>query len=160
MEVTNRFGKRYTGDKLQQEFYKLSQEKGEKIGAFTGQLELTYQQLHDKLPGRFDEQQLKDCLFYGVSQLLHDSSRYLYKDPTVMYQALLKVIEETESEYGEGRGTVRAKSVTVAEDTGIAELKEKIEALTTVVKSSNVVSTGTKPPRPLKPKHRSFHKFQ
>ena len=36
MEVTNRFGKRYTGDKLQQEFYKLSQEKGEKIGAFAG----------------------------------------------------------------------------------------------------------------------------
>ena len=36
MEVTNRFSKRYTGDKLQQEFYKLSQEKGEKIGAFTG----------------------------------------------------------------------------------------------------------------------------
>ena len=36
MEVTNRFGKRYTGDKSQQEFYKLSQEKGEKIGAFAG----------------------------------------------------------------------------------------------------------------------------
>ena len=36
MEVNNRFGKRYTGDQLQQEFYKLSQEKGEKIGAFTG----------------------------------------------------------------------------------------------------------------------------
>ena len=36
MEVTNRFDKRYTGDKLQQEFYKLSQEKGEKIGAFMG----------------------------------------------------------------------------------------------------------------------------
>ena len=106
MEVTNRFGKRYTRDKLQQEFYKLSQEKGEKISAFTGQLELIYQQLHDKLPGRFDEQQLKDCLFYGVSQSLHDSSRYLYKDPTVMYQALLKAIEETESKYGEGRATV------------------------------------------------------
>ena len=42
MEVTNRFGKRYTGDQLQQEFYKLSQEKGEKIGAFAGQLELIY----------------------------------------------------------------------------------------------------------------------
>ena len=42
VEVTNRFGKRYTGDKLQQEFYKLSQEKGEKIGAFTRQLELIY----------------------------------------------------------------------------------------------------------------------
>ena len=36
MEVTNRFGKRYTGDKLQQEFHQLSQEKGEEIGAFVG----------------------------------------------------------------------------------------------------------------------------
>ena len=36
IEVTNKFGKRYTEDKLQQEFYKLSQEKGEKIGAFAG----------------------------------------------------------------------------------------------------------------------------
>ena len=43
MEVTNRFGKRYTGDKLQQEFYKLSQEKSEEIGAFAGQLKLIYQ---------------------------------------------------------------------------------------------------------------------
>ena len=42
MEVTNRFGKRYTGDKLQQEFYKLSQEKDEKISAFIGRLELFY----------------------------------------------------------------------------------------------------------------------
>ena len=92
MEATNRFGKRYTGDKLQQEFYKLSQEKGEKINAFVGRLELIYWRLHDKFLGRFDEQQLKDRLFYGVSQLLHDSSRYLYKDPTVMYQALLKAI--------------------------------------------------------------------
>ena len=76
------------------------------------------------------------------------------------YQALLKAIEEMESEYREGRTTVRAKSATIAENTGIAELKEKIEALTTVVKSNNVVSTGTKPPRSPKPKHGSFHKFQ
>ena len=160
MEVTNRFGKRYTGDKLQQEFYKLSQEKVEKIGALTGRLELIYRRLHDNLPGRFDEQQLKDRLFYGVSQSLRDSSRYLYKDPTVMYQALLKAIEETESECEEGKATVRAKSATVAEDTGTVELKERIEALTTVVKSSNVVSTGMKPPGSPKPKHGNFHKFQ
>ena len=160
MEVTNRFGKRYTGDQLQQEFYKLSQEKGEKIGAFAGRLELIYQQLHDRLPERFDEQQLKDHLFYGVSQSLRDSSRFLYKDPTVMYQALQKAIEETESEYGEGRATAQAKSATVADETGIAELKEQIEALTTVVKSSNIISTGMKPPGSLKPKHGNFHKFQ
>ena len=105
MEVTNRFGKRYTGDQLQQEFYKLSQEKGEKTGAFAEQLELIYRRLHDRLPERFDEQQLKDRLFYGVSQSLRDSSRYLYKYPIVMYQVLLKAIKETESEYGEGRAT-------------------------------------------------------
>ena len=153
MEVTNRFGKRYTGDKLQQEFYKLGQEKGEKIGAFTGRLELIYWWLHDKFLGRFDEQQLKDRLFYGISQSLRDSSRYLYKDPTVMYQALLKAVEEMESEYWEGRATVRAKSATVADDTGIVELKDKIKALTTVVKNSNVVGTGTRPsasPKPMK----------
>ena len=123
-------------------------------------MELIYRQLHDKLTGRFDEQQLKDGLFYGVSQSLRDSSRYLYKDPTVTYQALLKAIEEMESEYGEGRATVRAKSATVAEDTGIAGLKEKIEARTTVVKSSNIVSTGMKPLGSPKPKHGNFHKFQ
>ena len=76
------------------------------------------------------------------------------------YQALLKAIEETESEYGEGRATAQAKSATVADETGKVELKDKIEALTTVVKSSNVISAGMKPPRSLKPKHRNFHKFQ
>ena len=105
-EVTNRFGKRYTGDRLQQEFYRLSQEKGEKIGAFAGRLELTYRRLHDRLPERFDEHQLKDRLFYGASQSLRDSSRYLYKDPTVTYQALLKALEETESEYVEGKASI------------------------------------------------------
>ena len=30
-EVTSRFGHKYTGDKLQQEFYQLWQEKGEKL---------------------------------------------------------------------------------------------------------------------------------
>ena len=105
-EVTNRFGKRYTSDKLQQEFYTLSQEKGEKIGAFAGRLELTYRRLHDHLPERFDERQLKDRLFYGVSQSLRDSSWYLYKDPMVTYQALLKALEETESEYIEGKASI------------------------------------------------------
>ena len=76
------------------------------------------------------------------------------------YQALLKAIEETESEYGEGRATVRAKSATVADNTGIAELKDKIEALTTVVKNSNVVGMGTRPPGSLKPKPGNFHKSQ
>ena len=76
------------------------------------------------------------------------------------YQALLKAIEETESEYGEGRATARAKSATVADETGTAELKEKIEALTIIVKSSNVISAGAKPPGSPKPKQGNFQRFQ
>ena len=133
----------------------MSQEKGEKIGTFAGRLELTYRWLHDHLPERFYEHQLKDCLFYGVSQSLRDSSQYLYKDPTVTYQAHLKALEETESEYIEGKASIRAKAAAVMDETGIAELKDNIEALTTVVKSSNVVNAGTKPPGSPKPKYRN-----
>ena len=144
-EVTNRFGKRYTSDKLQQELYTLSQEKGEKIGAFSGRLELTYRRLHDCLPEQFDECQLKDHLFYGVSQSLRDSSWYLYKDPTVTYQALLKALEETESEYVEEKASIQAKAAAVMDENSIAELKDKIKVLMMVVKSGNVVNTRTKP---------------
>ena len=74
------------------------------------------------------------------------------------YQALLKAFEETESEYVEGKASIRAKAAAVMDETGIAELKDKIEALTTVVKSSNVVNAGTKPPGSPKPKY--GNKFQ
>ena len=36
--LEKRFGKKLTGDKLQQDFYQISQEKGEKVKAFTGRL--------------------------------------------------------------------------------------------------------------------------
>ena len=48
-EVINQFGRRYTSDKLQQEFYQLYQEKGEKVRTFAASLELIYRQLHEKL---------------------------------------------------------------------------------------------------------------
>ena len=47
-EVSGRFGCKYMGDKLQQEFYQLRQEKGEKIRVFAGRLESIYQHLHKK----------------------------------------------------------------------------------------------------------------
>ena len=88
------------GDKLQQEFYQLWQEKGEKIRVFAGRLESIYWRLHEKLPEQFNENQLKDRLFYGINQSLQDSLRYLFKDVKVTYQVFLAAIEETESEYG------------------------------------------------------------
>ena len=69
-EVTGRFGHKYTRDKLQQEFYQLRQEKGEKLQVFAGRLESIYQQLHEKLPEQFNQKQLKDHLFYGINQSL------------------------------------------------------------------------------------------
>ena len=100
-------------------------------------METIYRHLHDKLLEWFSEGQLKDHLFYGVSQSLHDLLCYLYKDEKVTYQILLAAMEETESEYGDMRSMARSKGATVWEE-GIAELKELIEALTTVVKSSSV----------------------
>ena len=84
---------------------------------------------------------MKDRLFYGVSQPLRDSTRYLYKDAEVNYQRLLAAIEETESEYGDGRSSARtSKSATVEGETNIMELKKKIKNLALVVKSSNVIN--------------------
>lgn len=54
-EVSNRFGKKYSGEKLQQEFYQMKQDKGEKIRVFASQLEQMYRRLRERFPGRFDE---------------------------------------------------------------------------------------------------------
>ena len=50
-EVSNRFSKKYSGDKLQQEFYQMKQDKGENIRVFASQLEQTYRRLREMFPG-------------------------------------------------------------------------------------------------------------
>ena len=102
-EVSNRFSKKYSGDKLQQEFYQMKQHKGEKIRVFVSQLEQTYRRLRERLPGRFDEAQSKDRLFHQMLQMLHHSMRFLYKDPHVNYCSLLESTKETEDEVGEAQ---------------------------------------------------------
>ena len=49
--LEKQFGKKLTGDKLQQDFYQLSQERGEKVKAFAGRLEHIYKKLQEKFPG-------------------------------------------------------------------------------------------------------------
>ena len=145
-EVTGRFGHKYTRDKLQQEFYQL-QEKGEKLREFAGRLESIYQRLHEKLLEQFNQNQLKDRLFYGINQSLQDLSRYLFKDTKVTYLALLAALEDTENEYCEVRTAIKSKSTVVEGETGITDLREKIEALTTVVKSSNIATKSAESPK-------------
>ena len=56
----------------------------------------------------------------------------------MIYQVLLAAIEETESEYGEVKTSIKTKSAVVEGEVGIMELKEKIKALTAAVKSNNI----------------------
>ena len=58
-------------------------------------------------------------------------------DEKVTYQVLLAAMEEIKSEYGDIKSTARSKSATMQKE-GIKDLKEWIEALTTVMKSSGV----------------------
>ena len=66
----------------------------------------------------------------------------------VTYQALLAVLEETENEYSEVRTAIKSKSTVVEGETGLTDLKEKIDALTAVVKSSNITTRPTEMPKP------------
>ena len=136
------------GDKLQQEFYQLRQEKGEKLRVFAGRLESIYRQLHEKLLEQFNPNHLNDRLFYGVNQLLQDSSRYLFKDVKVTYQAFLAALEETENEYSEVRTAIKSKSTVVEGETGLTDLKEKIDTLTAIGKSNNITMRPTEMPKP------------
>ena len=111
------FGKAPTMDKLQQEFYLLGQEKTEKIQQFTSHLEQKYRKLQTKLPGHYDRKQLKDWLFFGMHQHLHNSMHFLYKQEEMMYKDL-SATHEAETEWMESKISVRVKSVNVIECMG------------------------------------------
>ena len=110
----------------------MRQDKGEKIRVFASQLEMTYQRERERFSRRFHEDQLKDGVFHGMLQGLHDFMRFLHKDPGVNYHSLLESTEEAEDEAGEAR--IRAKSAAV-EDNSIKDLKDRIEMLMSVMKS-------------------------
>ena len=90
------YGKGQTTDRIQQEFYKLSQERGETVQEFAGRIETKYKRLIELYPGRYDSEMLKERLFYGMTQHLRDSMRYLYKKPETNYEELLLTAKEAE----------------------------------------------------------------
>ena len=136
--LERRYGKGQTTDRIQQEFYQLSQERGETIQQFAGRIELKYKKLVELYPGRYTEEMLKERLFYGMTQHLRNSMRYLYKQPTTVYDELLQSAKEAESEWMDNK--LRVKSTTV-EDPGKREreeLKERLERLTENMKVANL----------------------
>ena len=125
------YGKRQTTDKLQQEFYQLTQERNESVEQFAGQLEFKYKRLICLYPDRYNLNILKERLFYGMTQHLRDSMRYLYKETETGYEQLLSAAREAETEWIESK-TIKAKAISVV-DPGKKErdeLQAQIDKLT------------------------------
>ena len=155
--LERQYGKGQTTDRIQQEFYQLSQERGETIQQFAGRIELKYKKLVELYPGRYTEEMLKERLFYGMTQHLRNSMRYLYKQPTTVYDELLQSAKEAESEWMDNK--LRVKSTTV-EDPGKREreeLKERLERLTESMKVANLQTSrrDVKKSSPRSPKSES-----
>ena len=96
--LETRYGKGQTTDKLQQEFYQLTQERNESVQQFAGWLEFKYKRLICLYPDRYNLNILKERLFYGMTQHLRDSMRYLYKETETGYEQLLSAAREPEPE--------------------------------------------------------------
>ena len=60
------------------------------IQQFAGRIELKYKKLIALYPGRYNPEMLKEHLFYGMTQHLCNSMRYLYKQPDTTYDELLQ----------------------------------------------------------------------
>ena len=101
--LETRYGKGQTTDRLQQEFYQLAQERHEQIQSFAARLEFKYKKLINLYPGRYDLKILKERLFYGMTQHLRDSMRYLYKEVDTTYESLLSAATEAEAEWLESK---------------------------------------------------------
>ena len=136
--MDKRFGKRSTTDWLQQEFFQLQQEKGERIQHFASHLEKSFRKLHEAFPDRYKGEQLKEWLFHGVNQQTRDSMRFLYTKEMTTYDSLLAAIKEAEIEWMESRGQLNMKSATLMDRSDeIEELNQKLEKLMATVKSNS-----------------------
>ena len=59
-KVEDRFGEKWTVDGLQQDFYKITQGKNEKVRQFAGRLEAQFKKLKEKVPEWYDNSMLKE----------------------------------------------------------------------------------------------------
>ena len=144
-----RYGKGQSTDRIQQEFYQLSQERGETIQQFAGRMELKYKKLVELYPGRYTKDILKERLFYGITQHLQNSMRYLYKKSGTTYKELMMSAQEAEAEWIDNRA--RVKSAVISKDPGKKEreeLKQRIKKLTESVKAANLQA------KPVSPRHK------
>ena len=125
--MEDRFGKKITGDRLQQDFYQLQQEKGEKVQHFAGRLEKAFKKLQEAFPERYQRNQLKEHLFHSVNQQTRDSMRYLFDRESTTYEVLLAAMKKAETEWSETHAQFRMKGDTVVEKKELDELKDRLD---------------------------------
>ena len=96
-------------------------------------------------PGRYDHGQLKEGVFQGMHPHLRDLMRFLYMKEEVEYEEFLAEVYEAETEGTEGKVlNVKAKAMTVKkvvdknEPTDLQDIKQQIESLATIMKSTTV----------------------
>ena len=102
-----------------------------RFSRFAACLEFKYKKLINLYPGRYDLNILKERLFYGMTQHLRYSMRYLYKEVDTTYESLLSAAMEAEAEWLESK-TLKAKAASYV-DPGKKErdeFKAKIDKLT------------------------------
>ena len=97
-KVEDRFGGKWTADGLQQDFYMIMQGKNEKVRQFAGRLEAQFKKLKEKVPGCYDNNMFKECLFHGMHQQLKDSIQFCYKREETTYEELFREAVEAEKE--------------------------------------------------------------
>ena len=151
--MDDRFNRKLTSDRLQQDFYQLQQEKGEKIQHFAGRLEKAFKKLQDVFPDRYQQKHLKECLFHSVNQQTRDLMWYLYDKDTTTYETLLAAMKVAELEWHESRGQYRVKGAVVSNNKEIEDLKERMDKLQATLKS---VSTKGKNEKKKIPKTSPF----
>ena len=146
-KVEKWFGKKLSGDHLQQEFYQLAQDKTEKVRQFTGRLEQKYKYLKEKFPNKYQTKDLKDRLFHGMHPHICKSMRFLYKKAKVTYKELLSEMLEAEKDCCPSKPTsVKSKAAVVESEASpsLQKLTQEISALTAVVKSASMGTPKTK----------------
>ena len=150
-KIEDRFGEKWTADGLQQDFYKITQGKNEKVRQFAGRLEAQFKCLEEKVPGRYDSNILKEQFFHGMHQHLKDSIRFCYKQEETTYEELFHETVKAEKEkVSEIKITslqaITEPAATREDSAGIQDLRQKIDALTTAVKSSTFGGARSKQP--------------
>ena len=143
--IKERFGQGPSKAKLQKEFFLMEQRKTESINQFAGWVEQRFKRLRALYPGRYDHGQLKERVFQGMHPHLRDSMRFLYMKEEVGYEEFLATVYEAETEGTEGKVlNVKAKAMTVEkvvdknEPTDLQDIKQQIESLATIMKSTTV----------------------